>query len=71
MDKFLTALFVLIGALLFGTIVCLVIAFPVMLIWNWIMPIFKLPELTFMQSFGLLVLCNLLIKSTSESVSTK
>lgn len=33
----------------------------VMVLWNWLMPcIFGLPELTFWQAVGLLVLCKLL-----------
>ncbi len=33
----------------------------VMLLWNWLMPaIFALPELTFWQAVGLLVLCKVL-----------
>ncbi len=33
----------------------------VMLLWNWLMPcIFGLPELTFCQAVGLLVLCKIL-----------
>lgn len=34
----------------------------VMWLWNWLVPaIFDLPELTFWQSMGLLVLCRLLV----------
>lgn len=34
----------------------------VMWLWNWLMPnIFSLPELTFWQAVGLLVLCRLLV----------
>ncbi len=33
----------------------------VMLLWNWLMPvIFGLPEITFLQAAGLLVLCKIL-----------
>lgn len=33
----------------------------VMLLWNWLMPcIFGLPELSFLQAVGLLVLCKIL-----------
>jgi hypothetical protein len=39
-------------------------AYPVMLLWNWLMPyIFELPTLNFWQAFGLSVLCNFLFTS--------
>lgn len=38
----------------------------VMLLWNWLMPcIFGLPEITFFQSVGLLVLCKILFGGIS------
>lgn len=41
-------------------------ALPVMLLWNWLMPmIFHLQEITFFQAWGLVWLCGLLFKSTS------
>lgn len=47
-------------ALLFG--------YPVMLLWNWIMPdLFKLPLITFWQAVGLVVLSRLLFGSTSTT----
>jgi len=41
----------------------LLFCWPVMLLWNWLMPVFGLPVLTFWQMFGLEVLCNILFKS--------
>lgn len=47
--------------LLFVTI----FAFPVWLLWNWVMPIiFHLPEITLFQAWGLMTLCGLLFKSS-------
>jgi hypothetical protein len=43
-------------------------ALPVMWLWNWLMPyLFNLPTISFWQSFGLLVLCGALFKSSSSS----
>jgi hypothetical protein len=43
----------------------IIFAFPVMLLWNWLMPvIFGLTEITFFQALGLMLLCGLLFKST-------
>ena len=42
----------------------LALGFPVMWLWNWLMPaIFGLPVITFWQAFGLLVLSHILFKS--------
>lgn len=46
----------------------LLFSLPVMLLWDWLMPIlFKLPEITWLQAWGLTVLCGLLFKNTSSS----
>lgn len=45
-------------------------AFPVMLLWNWLMPaIFGLKAISFWQALGLSILCGLLFKSSSSSSS--
>lgn len=50
-------------ALIIG--IALLLTFPVMWLWNWLMPIiFGLIKLTFWQSFGLSLLCGFLFKST-------
>lgn len=55
----------LIGLLI---IVPLLTAWPVMLLWNWLMPdIFGLQELTFWQSIGLTLLCSFLFKDGSKA----
>ncbi len=42
----------------------LILALPVMWLWDWLMPtIFGLPEITLMQAWGLNFLCSLLFKS--------
>jgi hypothetical protein len=42
-------------------IIGMIIAVPIWLLWNWIMvSIFGLPELTFLQTYGLFVLLSLI-----------
>jgi len=48
-------------------IVAIIIAFPTMWLWNWLMPvIFSLPEIGFWQALGLNLLSGILIKSTTN-----
>jgi hypothetical protein len=52
----------LIGILI---LVVMVMGYPVMLLWNWIMPIiFNLPQISFWQAVGLNLLSSILIKPT-------
>jgi hypothetical protein len=47
-------------------IYAVLLGYPVMLLWNWLMPtIFNLPEITFWQAIGLHFLSSTLIKSTT------
>lgn len=49
-----------------------VLAVLVMLLWNWLMPImFGLKTLTFLQSWGLTILCNILFKNANIKKKTK
>lgn len=46
----------------------LVLAFPIMLLWNWLIPsILNLPTIGYWQAFGLFYLCGLLFKNISSS----
>ena len=46
----------------------LLLAFPIMLLWNWLVPsIFGLTKIGFWQAFGLNLLSGCLIRSTSIS----
>ncbi|MBT4376740.1 hypothetical protein HOD29_05175 [archaeon] len=72
MNKFLIVL----GAIFLGVIIVfvasLILAWPVMLLWNWLMPvIFGLIKLTFWQSWGIMMLSGLIIKSSSSVSSSK
>ena len=50
--------------------ISLLLGFPVMWLWNWLMPtIFGLKTITFWQAVGLMFLSSLLFKSTSSSSS--
>lgn len=49
-------------------VVGVLIAFPLMLLWNWLMPvIFGLPVITFWQALGLYMLAGVLVKSNASS----
>ena len=51
---------VLIGLL---AIIIVLLGYPVMLLWNWLIPeIFGLSEITFWQAIGLNVLCTILFR---------
>ena len=51
---------VLIGLL---AIVIVLLGYPVMLLWNWLIPeIFGLSKITFWQAIGLNVLCTILFR---------
>ena len=48
-------------------LISLVMALPVMWLWDWLMPqIFGLKEITWLQAWGLSLLCGLLFKSHSS-----
>ena len=47
-------------------IVIVILGYPLMLLWNWLMPvIFGLPEITFWQAIGLNLISTILFKSTT------
>ena len=47
-------------------IVIVLLGYPLMLLWNWLMPIiFGLPEITFWQAIGLNFLSTILFKPTT------
>lgn len=44
-----------------------IMALPLMWLWNWIMPeLFHLPQVSFIQSWGLLVLSSFLFKNATS-----
>ena len=57
-------------AYIIGLVALVVIAlgFPLMIVWNWLMPsIFGLPEITFWQAIGLNLLSTILFKPTIKT----
>ena len=50
--------------------IALVAGLPVMWLWNWLMPVlFKLPQINFWQSLGILVLTHCIFPGVSVSSS--
>jgi len=53
-------------------LVALIMGLPLMLLWNWLMPmLFGLKTLTFWQAVGLNMLSGILFKNTSTTKSDK
>ena len=51
-------------------LVCLLLGLPLMLLWNWLMPIiFGLPVLTFWQAVGINFLASILFGKTTTSTT--
>jgi hypothetical protein len=72
MEKILTAivggLVVAAGVVLLMLVLGALLAFPVMWIWNWMMPeLFALPVINFWQAFWGTFMCNILFKGHSTS----
>ena len=48
--------------LILGLILSLLFAWPVQLLWDWLLPqLLNLPEITFLQAWGLEILCGILL----------
>lgn len=64
--KFFGLLVAAIAAVLgMAFVISLVLAVPVMLLWDWLMPVlFGLKKITLMQAWGLTMLCSFLFKSS-------
>ena len=63
--KFLSGL---LGVLAILALVCLILGLPLMILWNWLMPlIFSLPTSTFWQAVGLNFLASILFGKTSTT----
>ena len=48
------------GIVMMFVVIVVVATLPFYLLWNWIMPLFGLPNLSIIQSIGFLTLLNLL-----------
>lgn len=70
MEKLLAAVFVFVMFVVIVVLMGALCALPVMWLWNGILPnLFAFPHIGFLQSWGLLILCGLLFKSSSSSSS--
>lgn len=50
----------------------LIFSLPIMWLWNWLMPgLFNLPEITWIQAWGISLLSGFLFKGSSVSTNTK
>lgn len=59
-----TTIEAILTAILIIAVAALILGFPLMWLWNWLMPtIFNLPTITFWQALGLNVLTTILFKS--------
>lgn len=56
---------IIIGGLVLSVALWFGCAAIIRILWNWLMPdIFGLKEISYWQSVGLVILCNLLVSST-------
>lgn len=68
---FIQTIYLMLISLLFSIVIGFLVALIVWPLWNWLMPvIFSLPQITYIQSWGLCVLLTLLFRlNTSVSYS--
>ncbi len=72
MEDIIKGVFIVIIALLVFVVFSLILAIPILFLWNWLIPtIFEGNTINYFQAWGLLVLCGILIKSTSSNSSNK
>jgi hypothetical protein len=70
MDTFAKLMGVGLVVLAFLAVWALLIGFPTMWLWNWLMPvIFGLPTIGFWQAVGLVFLSGIFFKSTTTTQS--
>jgi hypothetical protein len=65
-EKMLEVIIIGLGSITFIILFCFLTTLPAWFLWNWLMPkIFSLRSISIQESFGLVLLSNLLIKSHS------
>ena len=68
MEGLVVALLGAVGIAVLMLVLGAIYAFPVMWIWNWLMPeLFALPVITFWQAFWGTFMCSLLFKGSSTT----
>lgn len=66
MDRLLNFLTYILGTTVLLLLVAFVIGFPVMWLWNWLMPvIFNLPTINFVQALGICLLSEFIFSAPS------
>lgn len=64
MNKLISNLGYILGTVILLVIITLLIALPIMWLWNWLMPaIFGLIKINFWQALGISLLCTFLFKT--------
>jgi len=72
MGTFLAILLAILGGLMLVFAFSFILAVPVMLLWNFVMPdLFGLAVIGYWKAWGLMLLCSLLFKGSSSSSSKK
>lgn len=70
MTNLIAGFIVIVGTILIGCVLALLLGFPFMWLWNWLMPeLFGLKTISFWQSVGLLLLSHFIFQSSSSSNS--
>lgn len=60
-------LLIFLGTIMVILVMSLLFAFPIMWLWNWLMPvIFGLIKITFWQALGVNLLCGILFKNINS-----
>lgn len=68
MNSLIQALVLFVVGIALIVFLSFLLALPVMLLWDAVIPsIFKLPEITWLQAWGLNLLCGLLFKSNIKN----
>ena len=68
MDNIIETIGSILTAILIIVLIAAILGFPLMWLWNWLMPgIFNLPEITFWEALGLNALSSILIKPTIKT----
>ena len=60
------------GSLLIACILSLIVALPVSLLWNWLLPTMStMPEISYLQAVGLVLLIHLISRGAKSSIKFK
>jgi hypothetical protein len=67
MEKGVEAVSIFLGTILGLVVAGLILGFPIMWLWNWLMPVvFELPTIDFWQALGLWILSGAFFGHTSS-----